>query len=395
MSATPTQRTSALLALALLISAAASAQQQAGRPQILITSPLEGSFVDGMTTISAAVSAASGTAIAEVKFFVDDVEVGSRTEPPWEIQWDAGAIFARRVIRVLVTDSAGGQSEETVLTRDLESAVFSLEVSVVPLYVNVTDGRGAYIPDMRMDEFEVYENGKRQEIIFFDSEPRPVVIGLLIDTSGSMEGIKMERAKQGASAFLQHITEQDEAFIMGFDAFPHLMQDLTKSISRLREAIQQMQPQGATSLNLAIVEACDIVVDRPERRALIILSDGFDTVQSVTEGQAIEYAAQQDVRLYTIGIFDTVNPVRTSGFDTMNRGEMSMRAYSDGTGGRTFILNSLGELDRAYDEIAAELRSQYSLGYRPDTLAAPGEFREIEVRTKRGEARTKPGYYGQ
>ena len=230
MSATPTQRTSALLALALLISAAASAQQQAGRPQILITSPLEGSFVDGMTTISAAVSAASGTAIAEVKFFVDDVEVGSLTEPPWEIQWDAGAIFARRVIRVLVTDSAGGQSEETVLTRDLESAVFSLEVSVVPLYVNVTDGRGAYIPDMRMDEFEVYENGKRQEIIFFDSEPRPVVIGLLIDTSGSMEGIKMERAKQGASAFLQHITEQDEAFIMGFDAFPHLMQDLTKSI---------------------------------------------------------------------------------------------------------------------------------------------------------------------
>jgi Ca-activated chloride channel family protein len=210
-----------------------------------------------------------------------------------------------------------------------------------------------------------------------------------------MEGIKMERAKQGASAFLQHITEQDEAFIMGFDAFPHLMQDLTKSISRLREAIQQMQPQGATSLNLAIVEACDIVVDRPERRALVILSDGFDTVQSVTEGQAIEYAAQQDVRLYTIGIFDSVNPVRTSGFDTMNRGEMSMRAYSDGTGGRTFILNSLGELDRAYDEIAAELRSQYSLGYRPDKPAAPGEFREIEVRTKRGEARTKPGYYGQ
>lgn len=395
MSATPTRRISVLLALALLISVAASAQQQAGRPSVLIVSPAQGSFVAGMTTISVAVSAASGTDIAKVEFFVDDVEVGSRTEPPWEIQWDAGATFARRVIRVLVTDTAGGQSEETVLTRDLESAVFSLDVSVVPLYVNVTDGRGVYIPDMRMDEFEVYENGKKQKIIYFDSEPRPVVIGLLIDTSGSMEGIKMERAKQGASAFLQHITEQDEAFVMGFDAFPRLWQDLTKSVSRLREAIQQMQPQGATSLNLAIVEACDIVVDRPERRALIILSDGFDTVQSVTEGQAIEYAAQQDVRLYTIGIFDAINPVRTSGFDTMNRGEMSMRAYSDGTGGRTFILNSLGELDRAYDEIAAELRSQYSLGYTPDTPAARGEFREIEVRTKRGEARTKPGYYGQ
>lgn len=395
MSPTPTQRISVLLALALLISMAASAQQQAGRPSVRIISPEEGSFVKGMTTIITEISAVSGTDIAKVEFFVDDVEVGSRTEPPWELQWDAGVGFARRVIRVLVTDTAGGQSEETVLTVDLESVVFSAEVNVVPLYVNVTDGRGAYIPDMRMDEFEVYENGKKQEIIYFDSEPRPVVIGLLIDTSGSMEGVKMERAKQGASAFLQHITEQDEAFVMSFDAFPHLMQDLTKSVSRLREAIQQMQPQGATSLNMAIVEACDIVVDRPERRALIILSDGFDTVQSVTEGQAIEYAARQDVRLYTIGIFDAINPVRTSGFDTMNRGEMSMRAYSDGTGGRSFILNSLGELDRAYDEIAAELRSQYSLGYVPDKPAARGEFREIEVRTKRGEARTKPGYYGQ
>jgi VWFA-related protein len=99
--------------------------------------------------------------------------------------------------------------------------------------------------------------------------------------------------------------------------------------------------------------------------------------------------------LYTIGIFDDFNAGRSSGFDTLNRGEVSMRAYSDGTGGRTFILNSLGELERAYDEIAAELRSQYSLGYRPESPAKSGEYREIEVRTRRGDARTKPGYYGQ
>jgi Ca-activated chloride channel family protein len=384
-----------MLALALLIPLTAGAQQQGARPSIRIVSPAESSFVDGITTISVEVAAPSGTSIAEVKFFVDDVEVGSRTEPPWQIEWDAGATFARRVIRVVATDTAGGESEDTVLTRDLESAVFTAEVDVVPLYVNVTDDRGVYIPNMTADEFEVYENGERQEILYFDSEPRPVVLGLLVDTSGSMEGIKMERAKQGASAFLQHLTEQDQAFVMGFDAFPRLMQDLTPNVARLREAIDQMQPQGATSLNMAIVEGCDILLDQPERRALVILSDGFDTVQSVTEGQAIEYALSQDVRLYTIGIFDAVNPVRSSGFNTINPGETSMRAYSDGTGGRTFILNSLGELDRAYNEIAAELRSQYSLGYRPETPAAPGEFREIEVRTDRGEARTKPGYYGQ
>ena len=394
MKATPTQRTSLLFGLALLVSVVATAHQ-APRPSIQLRSPADSSFVSGVTVVSVDVSAAAGTSIAEVKFFVDDVEIGSRTEPPWEITWDAGQTFARRVIRVVATDSSGGVSEDTVLTRDLESAVFTAEVEVVPLYVNVTDGRGVYIPDMQMDEFEVYENGRKQEIQYFDSEPRPVVIGLLIDTSGSMEGIKMERAKQGASAFLEHITEQDQAFVMGFDAFPSLLQNLTPNHARLREAIQRMVPRGATSLNMAIVEGSDILVDQPERRALVILSDGFDTVQSVTEGQAIDYARRQDVRLYTIGIFDAINPVRSGGFDTMNRGEVSMRAYSDGTGGRTFILNSLGELDRAYDEIAAELRSQYSLGYRPDSPASPGEWREIEVRTRRGDARTKPGYYGQ
>ena len=391
----PSQRTSALLAFALLISVVAAAQQQAARPVVRIDSPEEGSFVDGMTTIVVEISAVAGASIVDVTFFVDDIEIGSRTEPPWEVTWDAGATFARRLIRVLATDSNGQQTEETVMTRDLETAVFRAEVNVVPLYVSVTDNRGVYIPDMELEDFEVFENGRRQQILYFDNEPRPMVIGMMIDTSGSMEGAKMERAKQGATAFLEHITEQDDAFVMGFDAFPRLYQNLTPNHARLREAIQQLEPRGATSLNLAIVEGSDLLAGRAERRALIILSDGFDTVQSVTEGQAIEYAQKQDVRLYTIGIFESFGMPRSRGFDNMNRGEISMRAYSDGTGGRAFILDSLGELDRAYDEIAAELRSQYSLGYRPDSPAAPGEWREIEVRTDRGDARSKPGYYGQ
>jgi Ca-activated chloride channel family protein len=395
VNATASQRAAILLAAIVLAGASAGAQQQAAPPRVRITAPEEGAFVSGSAVISAEVTAAAGTEIVRVQFFVNDVEIGSRTEPPWEIAWEAGDSFARRVVRVLATDSSGAQGEETVLTRDLETAVFNAAVDFVPLSVTVTDGRGVYVPGLNRDDFEVYENGKRQQITLFDSEPRPMVIGLMIDTSGSMEGIKMERAKQGAAAFLEYITEQDNAFVMGFDTFTTLLQDLTPNRGRLREAIQQMTPQGATSLNMAIVEGADVLAERAERRAMIILSDGFDTVQAVTEGQAIEYAQRQDVRLYTIGIFDTMNLGRTAGFDNMNRGEVSMRAYADGTGGRAFILDSLGELDRAYEQIAAELRSQYSLGYQPDDPAAPGEWREIEVRSRRGEARTKPGYFGQ
>lgn len=383
------------LAVCMLVAAATVWPQQTSQLRVEILQP-EPTFVSGDTLIRADVTPADGTEVVRVTFFADDAAIETLTEPPWAVSWDAGADFMRHLIRVEAEDSLGNTAEDVVVTRDLETAVFRAEVEVVPLYVSVVDDDGDYVPGLSRQDFEVYEQGRRQEIDYFASEPRPMVVGLLIDTSGSMEGVKMERAKQGAMAFLEQIGDEDEAFVMGFDAFPRVAQDLTPNHRLLREAILEMQPRGATSLNLAIVEGADILVDRPERRALVVLSDGFDTVQSVTEAQAVDYSRRQDVRLYTIGIFDSMSagPFRR-GFDNMNRGEVTLRAYADGTGGDAIILDSLGELVDAYARIAAELRSQYAMAYRPDNPPKAGEWREIEVRSSEGEARTKPGYYGQ
>ena len=383
------------LALCMLVAAAAVWPQQASQLRVEILQP-EPTFISGDTLIRADVIPADGTEVVRVTFFADDAEIEMLTEPPWVVSWDAGADFMRHLIRVEAEDSLGNTAEDVVVTRDLETALFRAEVEVVPLYVSVVDDDGDYIPGLSRQDFEVYEQGRRQEIDYFASEPRPMVVGLLIDTSGSMEGVKMERAKQGAMAFLEQIGEEDDAFVMGFDTFPRVVQDLTPNHRLLREAILEMQPRGATSLNLAIVEGADILADRPERRALVVLSDGFDTVQSVTEAQAVDYSRRQDVRLYTIGIFNSISggPFQR-GFDNMNRGEVTLRAYADGTGGDAIILDSLGELVDAYARIAAELRSQYAMAYRPDNPPGPGEWREIEVRSSKGEARTKPGYYGQ
>jgi len=168
--ATPFQRIAIVLAISLLFSAGVSARQQSRGPSIQITSPENSSYVDGMTTIVAAVVAAAGSSITEVKFFVDDVEVGSRTEPPWEIPWDAGATFARRIIRAVATDSNGAQSEDTILTLDLETAVFTAEIDVVPLFETRDDLVRA--PEVMRELFtnpaylrQLEARGHRQEVM--------------------------------------------------------------------------------------------------------------------------------------------------------------------------------------------------------------------------------------
>jgi len=385
-----------LLSVVILVVATWVGAEQAARPTVRILEPSQATYVSGVVTIRAEVTPAPDTDITVVTFYVDDEVIGTREEEPWEVTWDAGSEFRRRLIRVEATDSDGGTAEDTVITRDLETAVFRAEVNRVLLNVAVVEGGGRFVPGLEIDDFEIFENEKPQAILTFTADPRPMVVGLLIDTSGSMQGPKMERAKQGAIAFLDQLGPEDEAFVMAFDAFPRVVQELTNDRRLLREAIQELQPAGATSLNMAVVDSSDILADRPERRALVVLSDGFDTVQTVSERQAVDYAQRQDVRLYTIGIFETVGTKSGFGrsFDNINQGEVTLRSFADSTGGESVILSSLGELIDAYEQIAAELRSQYAMAYQSSDPPQPGEWREIEVKARGGEARTRPGYYG-
>lgn len=386
------------LALVVLLAGSLAASQQEGL-RVRIVAPENDTFASGPTMIRAEITQVGSTAISRATFKVDGAVIGVREEPPWEISWDAGDSFVPHIIDVEVVDITGREAQDTVLTRDLETAVFRAEVSAVLLYVTAVDGRGRYLGDLTADDFEVYENGKRQQITNFSAEPRPMVVGLLIDTSGSMQGSKMERARQGALAFLEQVSQEDEVFVMTFDSFPMLRQDLTGNLGLLREAIGEMIPGGATSLNLAVVEGADLLAERPERRALIVLSDGYDTTMTITVDQAVDYARRMDVRVYTIGVFDSLMSGADlrgrRSFDSFNPGEDSLRSFSDGSGGRSIILKSLGELLSAYEDIANELKSQYALAYRPSDRADPGEWREIEVRAKGAkEIRTKPGYFG-
>ena len=390
-------KTRFLLALVVVFAAASRLVAAPQDLEVRIVAPENDTYVTGQVVIRADVTPVGDTPISRMTFTVDGAVLGVLDAGPWEIPWDAGEEFAQHVVEVEVVDAVGRTANDIILTRDLETAVFRSEVNAVLVYASAVDGNGRYVAGLDRDDFEVYENGKKMTITNFSSEPRPMVVGLLLDTSGSMQGAKLQRARQGALAFIDQVGAGDEAFVMAFDSFPMLLQDLTSNHALLRESLDQLVLGGATAMNLAVVEGADILADRAERRALIVLSDGYDTTQTVTVDQAVDYARRMDTRVYTIGIFGAAggNIQGRRSFDSFNPGEDSLRSFADGSGGRSIILDSLGELLDAYEDIANELKSQYALAYRPAEPAEPGEWREIEIRADGAkEVRTKPGYYG-
>jgi Ca-activated chloride channel family protein len=369
--------------------------------KVTITSPEANTYVSGMVVIKAEVSPPPGVEIERVEFYVDKILLFTDKEAPYEYEWDAGKEFNRRVIEVVAYDNKGGRASDAILTKDLEGYVFEAKVDLVTMDITVTDKYGKYAAGLEQKDFTVYEDGALQQISYFTKMERPLIVGILIDTSGSMQYGKLQRAQAGAKKFVSTLKEVDKAFIMSFSDEVEVKQNFTNAIGALNRAIDELKPAGYTALNKAIYDAIEKLKEEKGRKAIVVLSDGYDTVGKIDEEQVLEAAKKADVKIYSIGIFESrfeaPSPMRMPG-GTMrekNLGERILKVFSDWTGGEAYFPSSLGELDEIYARIAEELRRQYSLGYYPNNQAQNGKWRKIEVKLKKKDlqARTKKGYY--
>jgi Ca-activated chloride channel family protein len=371
------------------------------RLKITITSPEANTYVSGMVTIKAEISTPPGVEVERVEFYVDKILIFTDEEAPYEYEWDAGKEFNRRVIEVVAYDNKGGRASDAILTKDLEGYVFEAKVDLVTLDITVTDKYGKYIAGLEQKDFMVYEDNALQQISHFTKMERPLTVGILIDTSGSMEYGKLKRAQAGAKKFVSTLKDVDKAFIMSFSDEVEVNQNFTNAIGALNRAIDELKPEGFTALNKAVYDAIEKLKEEKGRKAIVVLSDGYDTVGEIDEEQVLEAAKKADVKIYSIGIFETrfevPDPMRRPGrmMREKNLGERILKVFSDWTGGDAYFPGSLGELDEIYARIAEELRRQYSLGYSPGNQARDGKWRKIEVKLKKKNlrARTKKGYY--
>lgn len=279
-----------------------------------------------------------------------------------------------------------------------KSQVFRAGVEIVSLNVTVTDPQGRYLTDLGQDEFNVFEDGAKQELTYFNRTNLPIALSLLIDSSASMEQ-RMENAQEAAIGFAKRIRPQDMAQVVDFDSRVEIKLGFTNKIEALETAIRSTSAGGSTALHNAVYislkELAKVKVKNPDeirRQAIVVLSDGEDTSSLVSFEEVLELAKRSETAIYTIGL----QPREQSALRGFREAEFVLRQLAQETGGRAYFAKQIEDLKEVYGQIADELSSQYSMGYAPKNPRRDGAFRRIVVQVSRpsSTARTKRGYYG-
>jgi VWFA-related protein len=299
------------------------------------------------------------------------------------------------------------QKDQEPINNQGKVPTYRKNVTVVNVQLTVKDKHGALIPNLTKEHFDLFEEGKPQTIKYFSAQTDlPITLGLLIDSSKSMERTLPEE-KLVAGGFLQKVlSNKDLAFVISFDISVDLLQDLTNNMHLLRTGLEKARintntsgigPMGnpgpvptarnnqGTLLFDAIYLAADEVLSKQVgRKAMVILTDGDDVGSKLRLKDSIEAAQKADVVTYVLLITDPMYP--------SNYGDMSKLAEQ--TGGRIIAVSHPDKLDKAFAEIAAELRSQYTLGFSPTNPINDGKFRRLEVKSKDGyKIQARKGYY--
>src|SRR5437660_4398533 len=298
-------------------------------------------------------------------------------------------------------------------SEDQSMGTLRVNVDVVNVYCNVKDKRGALIPDLKRDDFQLTEDGKPQSVKYFATESnQPLTLGLLIDTSASQMRVLPMEQEAGEQFLRQVLGKEDLAFLINFDIDVTLDQDYTSDVRELRHALDQTRinaggavgggpgagqgpfptsniPRGTLLYDAIYLAANDKLGREVGRKAMIILTDGEDQGSRYRIREAIEAAQKADAICYVILIADR------GFYGGAYSGEDKMKQLAEETGGRVIeVSNKYDKLRQAFDQIASELRTQYALGYTPTNNVKDGTFRKIDIKTKEGHrVQARRGYY--
>lgn len=272
--------------------------------------------------------------------------------------------------------------------RQDDDEVVRIESDLVVLNVTVKDAQGRFVSKLRRSDFRVFEDKREQKISLFSVEETPFAAAILLDTSGSMES-RVTLARAAAIRFLDGLRPEDVASVYHFDSKVVQLQDFSPGRD-LPPLAYDLRSKGMTSLNDAVLKAAGDLAQRPEkRRAIVLLSDGFDTKSGATRDKALNAALAANATVYTVDMMDPgAAPV-----DRM-KAASALKFFAEKSGGRYVPTPGGAALGEAFEGILEELSNQYTVGYRPDVQARDGRWRSIELQLSRPDltARTRDGY---
>jgi Ca-activated chloride channel family protein len=314
-------------------------------------------------------------------FFVDGRLVGRVSREPWEVEWPAGETVRRHVITVALLRAGREVATARVNTRE-PGFTDRAAARVVGLAPVVTDRSGHYILGLQRADFTVLDDGKPQKIETFDAEDSPLAAVLVLDVSASMQP-KLDEAVRAARAFVGAAKPDDHLGLITFNS--GIVESVPVGLDRPRvlAALEAAQAEGDTALYDAIAAALRRLKSAPQRKALVVFTDGEDNRSRFSVPQVTEMARQSEVCVYAI----------TEGASDPELAKFLERLARD-TGGRFDPIDRIGRLDETFAAIVKELRSQYFLTYTPANRK-PRTWHSVDVRVNRSGAvvKTKKRYY--
>jgi Ca-activated chloride channel homolog len=274
-------------------------------------------------------------------------------------------------------------------------------VDLVVLHVTISDEAGQFINDLKKGDFKVYENKIEQNISVFTREDIPVTMGLVIDNSGSMRE-KREQVNSAAMTFVKTSNSQDEAFVVNFNDEYYLDTDgdFTSDQKDMDNALSRIDTRGSTALYDAVIGSLEhLKKGHKDKRVLLVVTDGDDDASRKTLADTMKAAEQSNAAIYTIGVFSADD--RKNDKKMVRRSTKELKDLADVTGGMAYFPETLDEVKPVCEQVARDIRNQYTIGYYPTNAAKDGTFRPVQVQLLSSQGhgklsvRTRTGYYAQ
>lgn len=308
--------------------------------------------------------------------------------------------------RIAVKSQSNSQSRSTTgESAAAEDDVVKVETNLVTIPASVFDRNGLYIPNLKKEDFKIFEDSKEQEIAYFATSEKPFTVILLIDTSPSTE-YKIDEITSAATAFVDQLKPQDSVMVIEFDQNIHVLTETTSDRQKIYKAIKKADFGGGTSLYEAVDFSLRKRLSKIQgRKAIVLFTDGVDTTSyKASYDSTLLQAEEADALIFPIyynTFFDNrrggglSSPLPFPGSDVIfdapgttageyALGKKYLEELAENTGGRVFRPEATaGGLTAAFEGIAEELRRQYNIGYYPSEEGRAGQRKQIKVRVNR------------
>ena len=352
---------------------------------IRLIEPTAGRTYRSSLRAQAEVDLPRGDVLDRVEFYVNESLIASLYQSPFIQPILLPQTKEITYVRTVAYLQSGHVAEDLVFINAPDN-LDSLDVHFVELYTTVIDRRGKPVDGLESDQLVIREDGVPQQIRRFERvRDLPIHAGLLLDTSTSMSE-ELEEVEKAALRFFQHVLQpKDRAAVIVFNDAPELKVPLTNNLEVLAGGLAELDADGETALYDSLIYALYYFSGLQGKRAIILLSDGEDSSSRHSFDEALTFAQRSGTAIYSIGIGMGTKDIRVRG---------SLEKLARLTGGDAYFISSAAELEKIYERIENELRTQYLLGYQ-STQGDSQDFRYIEVEATVDGVRTRtiPGYY--